>query len=124
MGPWPWEWWNDTEVRKELGLSPDKVQRIQDIYTQRSQTLKPIVEDFQKELAALDALTRARTVDEGTFAAQVTKVEDFRSKVAESRTVMLYKLYLLLSPDQYRKLLDIQDRRNRDRERGRGPQTK
>jgi Spy/CpxP family protein refolding chaperone len=120
----PWEWWNDSDIRRELGLSPDKVQKIQDIYTTRSQLLKPTIDDFTKELAALDALTKARTVDEGTFAAQVNKVEYLRSKIGESRTVMLYRMSLVLSPDQYRKLQDIRNRRDRDRERERGSQPK
>lgn len=120
----PWEWWNDSDVRRELGLSPDKVQKIQDIYTTRSQLLKPTTDEFFKELSTLDALSRARTVDEGTFALQVNKVEYLRSKIGESRTVMLYRMSLVLSPEQHRKLIDIRNRRDRDRERERGSQPK
>lgn len=118
----PWEWWNDAKVQKELGLVPEKVWRINDIYTRRSEQLRPLRDEFTKELAMLDKVTRARTVDEATYTLQVTKVEGLRSELSKSRTVMLYSLFRELSPEQYRKLQDVRDRRERDR--GRGPQPK
>lgn len=118
----PWEWWNDGEVQKELPLSADKVKLIDDIYKRRSENLKPIVDEFLKQSAELDKMTRARIVDESTYAVQVMRVESARSKLGESRTIMLYRLSRELTADQFRKLQDIRDRRFSSR--GRGPEPK
>jgi hypothetical protein len=56
-------------------------------------------------------MTRARVVDVDTYSVQVMRVESARSKLSESRTVMLYRLARELTPEQYRKLLEIRDRR-------------
>lgn len=107
----PWNWWNDAEVQKELGLSTEKVKRIDNIYTRRSEDLKPIGDEFLKQSGELEKMTRARVVDENTYSLQVMRVESARSKLSESRTVMLYRLSRELTPEQYKKLLDIRDRR-------------
>ena len=118
----PWDWWNDADVQRELGLAADKVQRINDIYTRRSEDLKPIVEEFVKQSAELEKMTRARLVDERTYSVQVMHVESARSELNKSRTVMLYRLTRELTPEQYKKLQDIRDRRFGSR--GRGPDPK
>ena len=45
-------------------------------------------------------------------------VEQLRSRLFESRTTMLYRMYRTLQPDQYQKLRDIFDRRSAARGRG------
>lgn len=121
-----WEWWNDARVQKEIGLSADKARIINDIYAKRNESLKALREEFVREFNELDQITRARTVDEGTYAVKVTRVESLRSELSKSRTVMLYRLFRELTPEQYRKLQDIfdRDRRNQDRGRGAPPATK
>jgi Spy/CpxP family protein refolding chaperone len=116
-----WEWWNDAEVQKELGLAPDKVRKITDIYAARTAQTTPLREEFTREMAELDQITRARTVDETAYAVKVAKVEFLRSELNKSRTVMLYRLFRELSPEQYRKLQDIRDRRDQNRGRGGSP---
>lgn len=107
----PWEWWNDTEVQKELGLTADKVRQLNDIYVRRNTELRPFVHEYQKAWADLDKMTRERVVDESTYQMQVVRVEAARARLGESRTVMLYRMYRTLSPEQHQKLQDILARR-------------
>lgn len=118
----PWEWWNDAEVQKELGLTADKVKHINDFYVRRNSELGPIVHEWQKQWTELDKMTRERVVDESTYQLQVMRVEQARSRLSESRTVMLYRMYRTLSPEQHQKLQDILARRA-DRSGGRGRPT-
>lgn len=111
MGPREWEWWNDAEIQKALPLSADKVRRINDLYTHRVEELQPIVEEFQKQLVELDKMTRARVVNDSDYTVQVMRVESLRSELNKSRTVMLYRLMRMLSPEQYSRLQEIRDRR-------------
>lgn len=116
-----WEWWNDADVQKELGLSADKVRNINDFYARRNADLRPIVQEFVTQSAELDRMTRAALVDESTYLLQVMRVESTRQRLNESRTVMLYRMYRQLTPDQHRKLQDLLDRRFNRGGRGRGP---
>lgn len=120
----PWEWWNDAEVQKELGLTADKVKQINDIYVRRNSELRPIAHEHQKAWSELDKMTRERVVDESTYQMQVMRVEQARARLSESRTVMLYRMYRTLSPEQHQKLQDIFARRaerSNSRERSSSP---
>jgi Spy/CpxP family protein refolding chaperone len=122
-GPGPsslgWEWWNDTDVQRELALSPDKIKRINDLYGRRSQELRPILHEYQKQGAELDKMTRERVVDESTYLLQVMRVESLRVRLNETRLVMLYRFFRELTPEQHTKLQDIMDRRFNRGGRGR-----
>jgi len=103
-------WWNDEAVKKEIKLTEAQAKRITQIYDRRVRLMTPTYEDLLKERATLERITRERTVDEATFAAQVGKTQYLQSKLSESRTVMLYTIYMVLDPKQYEQLRAIRDR--------------
>jgi Spy/CpxP family protein refolding chaperone len=105
------KWWKDAEVQKELGLTADKVKRIDDFFERRSKDMKPWVDRWQHEREVLDTMTRAATVDEATYALQVQEVQSLSARLGESRTMMLYRIYRELQPEQYKKLQEIFARR-------------
>jgi Spy/CpxP family protein refolding chaperone len=115
-----WEWWRDAAVVKELTLSPEKVKQIDGYYNSRQRALKPYVDEWLRERDVLNRMTEERVVDFNTYSLQVKKVEMLRSELFLSRTVMLYRIYLVLQPQQYQKLLEIFDRRSRRSVRGGG----
>jgi len=106
-----WEWWNDDSVKKELGLTEDKVKKLDGIYQDRVKQLMPFFEDYTRQREILDKMTAERSADESTYALQVSRVEQLRSRLFESRTTMLYRMYRTLQPEQYQKLREIFDRR-------------
>ncbi len=118
-GPSSWEWWNDADVQKELGLTAEKIKSINDFYNRRNQDLRPIVQEFLTQREELGKMTQARVVDESSYLLQVMRVENARARLNESRTVMLYRMYRSLTPEQHRKLQDIMDRRFNRGGRGR-----
>lgn len=117
-----WEWWNDAEVQRALVLTPEKVRRIHEIFTRRSEDLKPIGDEFMRAFTELDKMTRARVVDEATYQLQVVRVEALRAELNKSRTVMLYRLTKELTPEQFKKLEDL--RAQRFEARGRSGQAR
>ena len=110
-----WEWWKDVEAVKEMGLAPEKTRQIDRYYNDRQRALKHFVDGYVKERDLLERMTRERVVDDDIYALQVSRVETLRSKLLESRTVMLYRMYRALTPEQYQKLREIYDRRSRRR---------
>ncbi len=65
--------------RRSWGCRPRRSKRIDDIYTRRSEDLKPIGDEFLKQSGELEKMTRARVVDETTYSLQVMRVESARS---------------------------------------------
>jgi Spy/CpxP family protein refolding chaperone len=55
-------------------------------------------------------MTRDRTVDEVTYSLQVGRVWDLRRRLGESRTIMLYRIYQELTPEQHKKLHALRER--------------
>jgi len=106
-----WNWWNDDEVKKECKLTDMQVRQIQQIFDRRVRDLTPTYDEYVKQRAELDRLTKERVVDEKTYEVQVGRTQYLLSKLNETRTVMLYTMYRRLDPKQYEALKAIRDRR-------------
>ena len=106
-----WDWWNDDAVKKELKLTDMQVRSISQIFDRRVREMTPTFEEYRKQRAELDRMTRERAVDEGTYALQVNRTQYLLSELNKTRYVMLYVIYRRLDPKQYEGLRTIRDRR-------------
>jgi Spy/CpxP family protein refolding chaperone len=106
-----WMWWQDDSVKKEIGLTDEQVRHISRIYDERQKAVQPFAEEYSKQLAELDRMVRARVVDETTVALQAARVEAPHARLNESRIVMLYRIFRVLSVEQNQKMEVIRDRR-------------
>jgi Spy/CpxP family protein refolding chaperone len=117
-----WPWWNDVEIKRQLGLSEATVQAIDDVVRERMRSSRSKYEEFGRETAKLNRM--GPSVDEATFHLQVISVERLRSELATSRTMMNFRIAKLLQPDQLKKLREIREvleRRRADRNRSSDP---
>ena len=110
-----WDWWKDEAVKKELKLTDRQVQRINGIIDSRVRRVTPTYEAYRKEVDELNRMIKERTADIATFEVQAGRAEFLRSKLQETRYVMLYAIYRELDPLQYQKLQELLDRRGRGR---------
>jgi Spy/CpxP family protein refolding chaperone len=115
------QWWKDDAIKKEMKLTDMQVRQISAIFDGRVKSITPWYEDWLKQTAELDRMARERTVDVSTFEIQASHVETLRSRLNETRTVMLYRIYRVLDPGQYQILQDIRDRGGRGRGGAPGP---
>ncbi|HVT48572.1 MAG TPA: hypothetical protein VHD57_12335 [Vicinamibacterales bacterium] len=120
-GPVGWKWWDDPEVKQALDLTDAKSKKIETMYQDRLHEAQPWVDEFLRQNAKLQHMTADRVADEETYRVQVSRVESLRARLIESRTVMIYQFFRELTPDQYKKLQDITDRKFHSGDRGRGP---
>ena len=104
------EWWKDEAIKKEMKLTDLQVRQITRLYDDRSRQMKPHSDEFEKQWQELEKMTRERTVDLATYSIQVTRVEGLRTELQKTRSVMLYGIYRMLTPEQYEKLREIRDR--------------
>jgi Spy/CpxP family protein refolding chaperone len=117
------KFWADEEIKKEIGLTDKQVAELEDTYQRRTRDLTPTLAEYYALGEDLNKVIAERKVTSEELLPKVVKVESLRSKINESRTIMLYRFYRSLTPDQYQKLLDVQKRRRaafEQRGRGRG----
>jgi Spy/CpxP family protein refolding chaperone len=115
------EWWKAEAVQKELGLTPRQVQRIDYWYMARLKAEKPYAEEIERERDNWDRMLKERTASVTAYTIQVNRVESLRSKMAETRYVMLYRMYLELTPEQHAKLQAMFERESRGGRGGGSP---
>ena len=112
-------WWNDLEIKRDLGLTDDQSKKFRDIFQKREADIQPVLDRLNREASRLDKMTRERVADETAYAVQVQTVENLLARLRESRTMMIYRMYRELQPEQHRKLEEIMARRRSTDSRGR-----
>jgi Spy/CpxP family protein refolding chaperone len=120
LPPDRWEWWKDPDFKREIQLTDAQSASIDAIYRARARDYLPFNTEFEKQVVETNRLAGERTVSVEEFAVQVARMEALRTKLAESRYVMLYRMARELTPEQYKKLQEYRDRRTSSRGRG-GP---
>jgi Spy/CpxP family protein refolding chaperone len=103
-------WWNDDAIKKELGLTSTQVARINDIYQKRLADVRPFADELTKQQAELDRMVADRKVDETVISLQAARVEAWRSPINQSRIVMLYRIYRVLTVKQNEQLRLVLER--------------
>lgn len=106
----PWIWWKDKGAVGELKLTPEQSARIDEIFKKSMERARPLREEVQQLEVALDKTIRAATTDVREFAQQVDLIESKRAELNKMRTVMLYRMRLVLNADQNARFQAMVDR--------------
>ncbi len=98
------QWGKIQESRTELGITDQQSKSIDDIF----QSTRPQLKSAKDELDQLDA-TVSRMMKDGsadveTVRRQVAQLEQARAKLNQARTMMLYRMHQVLTPQQRVKL--------------------
>lgn len=98
------KFWQDSKLRQEIGITDQQSAALEQIFSSSIQMLR----DARKDLDALEAVL-SRTIQENTadlitVSQQVDKVEAARSAYNKARTLMLYRMNLVLSAEQRAKV--------------------
>jgi Spy/CpxP family protein refolding chaperone len=92
----PFPWW---KAVRDLGLSPDQSQKIDSIFQSSMPELRQDWEELERLEAKLSRLIEANA-DEAQVLRQVDRVESARATVNKMRTLMLFRMRQVLTPDQ------------------------
>jgi Spy/CpxP family protein refolding chaperone len=106
-------------MAKEVGLTADQITKIDKIYDRRNKQIATQIEEYNKQKAELDRMTRERTVPPETVELQAQRMMPFRVAIDVSRIKMLYEMSRVMTAEQNQKVHAIWER-NQDRDRGRG----
>lgn len=116
-GPPRWKWWLHPETRKELRLSEQQSKKINEVWESTAPKLREKWHELEKLEDALAATIKAYSADQSIVAQQVEKVEKLRAENTAARTVMLYRMRLLLTPEQRLKVDEMRARMEAERKR-------
>lgn len=108
-------WWHEKRIVAQLALSEDQVTRLDRIYTKYAEKAVPLRREVQALEKGLDQSIRTQKLDVAAFAVEVDRIENKRAELNKMRTVMLYRLRLVLNTEQNNKFQEMVDRREAER---------
>jgi Spy/CpxP family protein refolding chaperone len=105
----PTKWWADEKPRAELGISDQQSALIEQVWQKSIPQLRELRQKLDDMEAVLSHMIRD-AVDEPSLIAEIDKVEAVRAEANKARTLMLYRMNRVLSPEQRDKLKAMWDR--------------
>ena len=114
-------WWKAPETRAELGISDKQSKDIDDIFQETLPSLRAAKDELDKLDDAVTKLIKEGTADVSIVAQKVEQAENARASLTTKRTVMLYRMHRLLTPDQRAKLDAMFERREAERRKNNDP---
>lgn len=118
-----WKWW--LYDRTELSITDRQSSEINQIFESTIPKLREARHELDRAEEELSRTIKEHTADLATMSILVDRVENARSQHSKMRVLMLYRMHLLLSPEQRAKLGVLRERqererRERERERDKG----
>lgn len=107
----PKKWWIDPQLRSQLGITDQQSAAVDQMW---QKTLPKLREGHARLETLEDALNTMihDGAEESVVIPQIEKVESTRAELNKSRTLMLYRMNRVLTPDQRAKVKAMFDARN------------
>jgi Spy/CpxP family protein refolding chaperone len=119
LGAQGFKWWQNERFQKGLSLSPDQITKLEAVFQATMPSLRAQKRAFDKLEDELSKLVREARVEEREVEEFVVRVEAARADLSKTRTLMLFRMHRILSPEQNEKLDQLFDQMERER-RGKG----
>jgi Spy/CpxP family protein refolding chaperone len=109
VGAQSFAWWKSEPFQKEVGLSADQCTRIDNVFQSTLPKLRQGHDELDKQEAELSRMIEANA-DEGLVVKQVDRVEATRATLGKMRTMMLFHMHQVLTPEQLAKFKIAHDK--------------
>ncbi len=106
----PPKWWMDEPLRTELGITDQQSAAVEQLWQQTIPKLREARQRLDQLEAQLSEMI-LNAVDEAALVSQIDKVESTRADANKARTLMLYRMNRVLTPEQRVKVKAIFDKR-------------
>lgn len=113
------KWWKDNPFRQELGLTDEQSSKIDAIFQSTVPVLRQQYDTSKAEERQLQKLVDANE-SEDVVSRQIDKADESRCAFNKTRVLMLYKMRLVLSPEQRAKFRKVHDDWERQRRKSAG----
>jgi periplasmic protein CpxP/Spy len=115
------KWWQSERFVRELALTPDQQARLEGIFKSSWPSLEACKGDLDRLDSELSKLIADGTTPETQVIQQIDRVEASRSALGRARSLMLYRMYRVLSPDQRIKLKALNELIEKEKEQPGNP---
>ncbi len=105
VGP-PGRWWDDKHFAKQLKLTDDQQRHMDSIFETNRPMLLKRYENLEQEEQRMEAMTHAKTLDEGALFAQIDRIEQARADLGKATLHYQVQIRNELDQDQIAKLED------------------
>ena len=96
----PRGWWRNEAIVKDLGLTVDQSTRINAIFETTIPELRQEREELERLEAKLSRMIQDDRMDEATLSRQIDRVETARANGNKTRSMMLTRMYRVLTREQ------------------------
>lgn len=104
------KWWRGEDARTDFGITEQQSKDLEAIFQQTLPMLKAKKADVDREEKNLSSLmAKASTTNESAVVQAVEKVEAARSSLSRTFTMMQYRMFRLLTPEQRAKVQAYHD---------------
>lgn len=93
-------WWRNESIVKDLGLTTDQTTRINTIFETTMPELRQDREELERLEAKLSRMIQDERMDEASLARQIDRVEMARANGNKTRSLMLLRMYRVLTREQ------------------------
>ena len=93
-------WWRNEAIVKDLVLTADQQARINTIFETTMPELRQDREELERLEAKLSRMIQDERMDEASLARQIDRVEMARANGNKTRSLMLMRMYRVLTKDQ------------------------
>lgn len=109
------KWWLSDKVKAEVGLTDQQSRELEAIFQAVLPDLKAQKQELDRAELELSTLLTEGVAEEAQVAQAVDRAEARRAVLNKSRTLMLFRMYRVLSPEQRVKLQTFHERTARAR---------
>lgn len=96
------KWWTMPRVAQRLGLTPDQLKKMDDVFQQSRLKLIDLTAALDKEEAVLEPLVEADQPDAPKIRAQIDRIAQARAELEKANANMLLGIRLILTPEQWK----------------------
>jgi Spy/CpxP family protein refolding chaperone len=115
-GATKFKWWQSEQFIRELALTPDQQARLESIFKSSWPSLEACKGDLDRLDSELSRLIADGTTPETQVIQQIDRVEASRSALGRARSLMLYRMYRVLSQDQRVKLKALKEQIEKEKQ--------
>lgn len=111
----PGKWWHNPKISKELNLSQDEKERLEQGFRESRRNLIDLRSRVEREQFELDNLLEDGNMNEEAVKKQFKKLEQERAKLSEERFNFIMEIRNILGSDRFQKMKMFHEKERRDR---------
>jgi Spy/CpxP family protein refolding chaperone len=104
------KWWSAEESKTEFGLTPAQSRELEAIFQSFLPALKSSKQDIDRYQREVSRLLSEASASEAIVLQAIDRLEAAQSGLSRTRTLMLFRMYRVLSPEQRAKVKQFHER--------------